>query len=85
MAQRETNATTGTSTEVFVVSTIATIGRDLERARAHKNLTLEEAAKRSGLSSVWLRNLEKGKLRNASLKSLVDVAAVYELKLSFHL
>lgn len=50
---------------------LQTLGESVRAARLAANLSLEETAKRSGISMTALRNLEGG--RNASTVTLVEV------------
>lgn len=67
------------------VTTLAVIGKAVSQARAHKNLTQTELSQACNLSNLWISRLEKGKLKNASLKSLMDVTEAVGLKLSFQI
>lgn len=68
------NSSNAPKTGAFVLEFLHELGINVKRARAHNKMTIETLADKSSLSTVWLSNLEKGKLRNASIESVVAVS-----------
>lgn len=55
------------------------VGGNVRRARAHKGLTQEEFAEKSGFSQQYISDLERG-LRNPTVVTLFELAQALEIK-----
>ena len=55
---------------------------EIKKYRKQKNMTIEELAKKSGISAGYLCHLEKGNRKNPSTKVMESVSNVLEKTIS---
>ena len=57
-----------------------TIGQKIKRARLHRKMSYDDLAIATGLSTVCLRNLEKGKVHNPHIQTIHRIAKATKVK-----
>jgi transcriptional regulator with XRE-family HTH domain len=60
-------------------NTVPAIGAVLRRAREHKELSLREVERRTGRSSAYLSQVERGLIRQPDPVALLELAELYRL------
>lgn len=70
------------SRETIEQKQLKPVGRALRNARHDQQLKLQDVEERSGVSSLTISKLEKGKLENSSLQTLNKIASALGLKIT---
>ena len=60
-----------------------TIGQKIKRARLHRKMSYDDLAMLTGLSTVGIRNIEKGKVNNPHIGTIARIAKATKVKLTW--